>query len=818
MIGYGSALFDQHAKLLADSAISVEVARARGYVSVDTKARFADTGIAKAGRSTPGLLIPIHDVAGEVKLYQYRPDGPRLNGSGKPVKYETSVGRGLVVDVPPPIRDRISDPAVPLWVTEGARKADAAVTAGLCCVALLGVYGWRGSNGQGGKTALACWESIALNDRDIYLCFDSDVMTKREVAQALDRLGQFLASRGAKVRFVYLPDDTSSESVVSNGGFSRESAKVGLDDFLAAGHGVDELLALATTERRGGGSSTPPDPRATVQPLPVEPPKLASDQRILDRFRVAVRGCGVVGEDATAQLLYLLITSRLLDKPVSAAVKGHSSSGKSFTTETTVKFFPAEAVLVMTAMSERALVYMKDDFQHRTLVLFEATALREGAEDYFVRSLLSEGRIEYPVTVRGPDGNFTTKTIVKKGPTNLIVTTTKTRVHAENETRLLSLTTDDSQEQTARVLLALADETDGGVDLDEWHALQAWLQHAEHRVTIPYARQLAEAVPPVAVRLRRDFGALLALIRSHAILHQQTRGRDGQGRIVATVDDYEVVRELVADLIAEGVGATVSTQVRETVESVTALAGQAGVMARAVAERLGLDKSTVSRRLRVAADGGYIQNLEDKRGKPGRWVAGDPMPDETDLLPQPRNLTPDETPGQASGCAVARESERYTYPERNETWDTSSPEAAAAKRDTPHQPSTAPSATGASASSESTSSSETVGSCAPAASTDTTSMTTSTARVPGPASPPSSVSGGSCTVCHGGHHPPTLHPCRCGGCTANPGELGPTSRGPMVSNHASRRSGVTTSDGQRQLAAELHRQLGDAHADDDPSF
>ena len=94
---------------------------------------------------------------------------------------------------------------------------------------------------------------------------------------------------------------------------------------------------------------------------------------------------------------------------------------------------------------------------------------------YFVRTLLSEGRIDYEVTVRGKDGGFTTKKIVKQGPTNLIFTTTKTRVHAENETRILSLATDDSREQTARVLLELADEDNGDGDLESWRDFQRWL-------------------------------------------------------------------------------------------------------------------------------------------------------------------------------------------------------------------------------------------------------------------------------------------------------------------------------------------------------
>ena len=293
--------------------------------------------------------------------------------------------------------------------------------------------------------------------------------------------------------------------------------------------------------------------------------------------------------------------------------------------------------------------------------MYEVVALREGLEDdmtsYFVRSLLSEGRIDYEVTVRDKDGGFTTKRITKEGPTNLVFTTTKTKVHAENETRILSLGTDDSREQTARVLLELADEGNDGNNLDEWQDLQRWLADAEHRVTIPYAPALVRKIPPVAVRLRRDVGSLLALIRSHAVLHQATRGRDDQGRIIADLDDYAVVRDLVADVMAEGVGATVSETVRQTAEAVAAIATPEGVQLRPLADKLQLDKSNVSRRLRHAADGGYVRNLEDKRGKPGRWVIGDPLPEAADLLPEPAQLRNTSQPPDQDRCGVASDSD-----------------------------------------------------------------------------------------------------------------------------------------------------------------
>jgi hypothetical protein len=190
-------------------------------------------------------------------------------------------------------------------------------------------------------------------------------------------------------------------------------------------------------------------------------------------------------------------------------------------------------------------------------------------------------------------------------------------------------------------MAALAEEAAlDGPDVKPWHALQQWLERAERRVTIPYAKALAESVPPVAVRLRRDFGAVLNLIKAYALLHQASRQRDREGRIVATIADYTRVRELVAGLVSEGVEATVSSTVRETVTTVERLHDEAEKPAtlRDIAEELKLDKSTTSRRVRTAIDKGFVKNLEDQRGKPGRYVPGDPLPDDIEILPSPEVL------------------------------------------------------------------------------------------------------------------------------------------------------------------------------------
>src|SRR6266704_394859 len=231
-----SDLLPQHLRLIEASAIQADVATARGYRSVRTKAELHRFGFGQNQVRVPALLIPIWGVSGEIVLYQARPDEPRIV-NGRPVKYETPIGARMVLDVPPPAREWLGDPQRPLFITEGIRKADAAVSRGLVCIALLGVWNWRGSNQNGGRVALPDWEMVALNGRQVFIVFDSDVMVKPEVHTSLVRLKAFLQGRGAIMAVIYLPSGAGG-------------VKVGLDDYLAAGHSSDDLLAMATTSLR----------------------------------------------------------------------------------------------------------------------------------------------------------------------------------------------------------------------------------------------------------------------------------------------------------------------------------------------------------------------------------------------------------------------------------------------------------------------------------------------------------------------------------------------------------------------------------------
>ena len=147
---YSSGLFPQHVAKLASSGISPEVARQRDYRTADSKAALRRIGFSDAQRRVPALVIPLTGVTGEVVGFQCRPDEPRVH-EGRIVKYETVVGQRMVLDIPRRSLPMLGDPSIPLFITEGPIKADSAVSHGLCCVDVCGVWSWRGTNDRGGK-------------------------------------------------------------------------------------------------------------------------------------------------------------------------------------------------------------------------------------------------------------------------------------------------------------------------------------------------------------------------------------------------------------------------------------------------------------------------------------------------------------------------------------------------------------------------------------------------------------------------------------------------------------------------------------------
>ena len=209
--------------LLEESGISPAVVADRGYYTVKTKAELAHLGFSRHQQREPALVVPMYSPAGELVTHQIRPDAPRLDAKSKPIKYETPAGSAVSLDVHPSQSERVRDASVPLWITEGVKKADSLVSRGQCAVALQGVWCW-----QKDGVPLHEWEDARLWGRPVCVIFDSDVMTNPKVQAALEGLVGFLRGRGARARVAYLPE-------------APNGSKQGVDDFLVSGKAVGDL-------------------------------------------------------------------------------------------------------------------------------------------------------------------------------------------------------------------------------------------------------------------------------------------------------------------------------------------------------------------------------------------------------------------------------------------------------------------------------------------------------------------------------------------------------------------------------------------------
>ena len=228
-------------------------------------------------------------------------------------------------------------------------------------------------------------------------------------------------------------------------------------------------------------------------------------------------------------------------------------------------------------MSERALVYTDADFQHRHVVISEAAAIhRDGIGALIMRCLIWGNQLDYEVTEQDPDGGLRTRRITKPGPTGLITTSVK-GIEDELNTRLLTLTVPDDERRRATFWPHTGKRAAGRSRRRHRTCASGTRPSAgsprrgRTRSSSRSRSTLAALFPAKLIRARRDFPQLLALIEASAILHQQQRERDEQGRIIATEADYRIVYDLAAPVFGAAAAEGVTPAVRETVATVAEL-------------------------------------------------------------------------------------------------------------------------------------------------------------------------------------------------------------------------------------------------------
>ncbi|MFO0845861.1 MAG: hypothetical protein U0797_26345 [Gemmataceae bacterium] len=290
---------------------------------------------------------------------------------------------------------------------------------------------------------------------------------------------------------------------------------------------------------------------------PTGPPELALAPNLLDIIADDLAAIGLVGERENGLLVYLCYCSRKLAKPLSPIIRGPSGSGKDELARRPADLVPPEDVVDAMRITPQALYHGEPGWLEHKLVLGGERSHQEDDAQRdrtaAIRQMLSHGYITKAIVVEGR-----TRHIRQGGPICYSETTTKASVFDEDLNRCVQLYVDDSEEQTRRVLQAVAARHQPGEKPDrqaikEKHwGFQRWLRAVD--VAIPFADCLAAAMPTSKVRVRRVFGQLLGLIQVVAFLHQAQRESDDNGHLIATIDDYGVARRLLLGPLHRSIG------------------------------------------------------------------------------------------------------------------------------------------------------------------------------------------------------------------------------------------------------------------------
>ena len=202
--------------------------------------------------------------------------------------------------------------------------------------------------------------------------------------------------------------------------------------------------------------------------------KLGRSPSILEELDRDLTAAGIVGEERAKKLLYLALTSRLGDRPVSLALTGVTGTGKSVVMKAILPLLPRGSYVESSSSSAQALAFRKGDYVHKFIVFHEGAGILHEQTMTTLKNLVSDALFVHRTT-ENIKGRFEPRLIRKHGPTGLLFTTTRQTLEPEIESRLISLPMTESPDQTRAILLATAERGGKPPRLDAKDA-ERWLQ------------------------------------------------------------------------------------------------------------------------------------------------------------------------------------------------------------------------------------------------------------------------------------------------------------------------------------------------------
>ena len=298
--------------------------------------------------------------------------------------------------------------------------------------------------------------------------------------------------------------------------------------------------------------------KTTTKKSPEEKPiksnaiEFLKQKDLLKKLNEQIGKSGIVGEENSRLLLFLIIVSYMNKSPIHGIVQGSSGSGKTHIIGSIADLMPAEDVLRFTRITESSLYNWGEfDLFRKIIIIEDLDGLKEEAL-YALRELISNQFLSSSVSMKDKKGNNKSTRKEVKGQFSSLSATTKGETYEDNMSRSFLLAVDESKEQTQRIITHQNKRNAGEIDPKEKQIAVQFIQQIVrslkyYEVINPYATKLQ--LPDKVHKIRRLNEMYQAVIKQVTFINQYQREQTQDGKLITTIEDIENATEILFESI-----------------------------------------------------------------------------------------------------------------------------------------------------------------------------------------------------------------------------------------------------------------------------
>jgi DNA primase catalytic core len=272
---------------------------------------------------------------------------------------------------------------------------------------------------------------------------------------------------------------------------------------------------------------------------------------VLNEIGKLIEQSGIVGEENSRLLLFIIASSYKTKSPLHAIVQGSSGSGKTHLISKIADLIPQEDVLRFTRITESSLYNWGEyELVNKLLIIEDLDGLKEEAM-FAMRELISNQRLSSSVSIKDKKGNIKSTKKEVKGVFSSLSATTKGEIYEDNMSRSFLLAVDESQEQSRRIIEYQNKKYAGEIEPKHQDKARNQLQQIvrnlkSYEVINPYATKLE--LPEEVHKIRRLNEMFQSIVKQITIINQQNRELKND-KLITQIEDLQQATEVLFESI-----------------------------------------------------------------------------------------------------------------------------------------------------------------------------------------------------------------------------------------------------------------------------